>query len=634
MRIAGGLLLLLGGLLAAIVASEDRRPRADLVFSQSADVFTLDPQRMTYQQDLRLARALYEGLLRTDPDTAEPLPAAAERWGESADGLVWTFHLDPAARWSDGSPVTSLDFRKGLLRAILPDTASDYSGLLMAIRGAPEFFAWRSEALAAFDPAAESADSLWRRSMERFDGTVGIACPDESTLRIELSRPLPYLPSILAFPLCSPIHRPTLAAHSRLDPQSGRLRTEASWTKAGTLVSNGPYQLARRRYKRDIRLERNPHFRDPARPLSSSVEAVVIEDPATAMLAFHAGEIDWLTDVGAGYRADLLAQQRAYLDRHQAAFAAALAAGRSQDEALSSLPPPKTGERRDVHALQTFGTDFFQFNCRTALPDGRANPFADPRVRRAFALATDRRTLVERVTRLREPEAASLVPEGAIPGYEPPRGLPFDPEQARRELAAAGWIDRDGDGLVEDAAGRLFPVIDLLYTTGPSRYRDLAMALRSMWQSTLGVEIEARGQEPRFYKDDLRRGRFMIARGGWYGDYLDPTTFLDLCRTDDGNNVRGYSNPAFDALLDLADRTADRAERFALLAAAERILVEEDLPLLPLCRYLAVYAYDPASLRGIVRHPMLDQRLDRLEILRGNAEAGRSAETLAAGAAP
>ncbi len=621
MRIAAGLLLLLGGLLVAILAAEDRRPRADIVFAQSADAFTLDPQRMTYQQDLRLARALYEGLVRTDPDTAEPRPAAASAWTVSPDGLDWTFEIDPAARWSDGSPVSSRDFREGLLRALLPDTAADYSGLLMPIRGAEAFFAWRSEALAAFDPAAEDAESLWRRSMERFDETVGIACPDERTLRIELERPVPYFLGILAFPLCSPIHRPTLAAHTRLDPATGRLRTDAAWTKAGTLVSNGPYLLARRRYQRDIRLERNPHFRDPSRPRSESIEAVVIADPATAMLAFHAGEIDWLTDVGAAYRADLLAEERAFLDRHRPAFEAAIAAGLDPDAALAALPSPQAGERRDVHPLATFGTDFFHFNCRETLADGRPNPFADPRVRRAFALATDRRALVERVTRLREPEAASLVPAGAIPGYEPPAGLPFDPDAARRELAAAGWIDRDGEGLVEDVSGRLFQVIDLLFTTGPSRYRDLSLALRSMWQAALGVEIEARGQEPRFYKDDLRRGRFMIARGGWYGDYLDPMTFLDLCRTGDGNNVRGYSNPAFDRLLEQADRTADPAARMAILQAAERILVEEDLPLLPLCRYLAVYAYDPVSLRGLVRHPMLDQRLDRLRLV-GEGDVG------------
>jgi len=611
-RIALVLLTLLGGLLLFAVASEDRRPRAEIVFAQSADAFTLDPQRMTYRQDIRLARGLYEGLVRTDPETGAAVPAAAQSWSVSPDGLLWTFDLDPAARWSNGDPVTSRDFREGFLRALLPDTASDYSGLLFAIDGAAAFLEWRAGELAAFDPRGESAEALWQRSMRRFDETVGIACPDERTLVLRLGRPLPYLLSILAFPLCTPVHRPTLAAHSRIDADTGRLRTEAGWTKAGVLVSNGPYELVRRRYKRDLRLERNPFYRDPDRVRSHSIEARVIEDPATALLAFHAGEIDWLTDVGTGYRADLLAERAAYLARHGDLFEAALAAGLDPDAALASLPPPQRGERRDIHAYRSFGTDFFHFNCRDTLPDGRANPFADPRVRRAFALATDRRALVERVTRLREPVANAFVPPGVVPGYTGPEGLPFDPERARAELAAAGWTDRSGDGLVQDGAGRPFPVVDLLFTTGPSRYRDLSLALRAMWQETLGVEIEVRGQEPRFYRDDLQRGRFMIARGGWFGDYLDPMTFLDLCRSGDGNNLRGYSNPAFDALLEAADAELDAIRRFEILSEAERILVQEDLPLLPLCTFVVVYTYDPQRFGGLVRHPMQDQRLERL----------------------
>ena len=61
--------------------------------------------------------------------------------------------------------------------------------------------------------------------------------------------------------------------------------------------------------------------------------------------------------------------------------------------------------------------------------------------------------------------ATTLIPPGPIPGYRSPIGLGYDPDRARADLAAAGWADRDGDGLVETADGWPFPVIDLLYTT-------------------------------------------------------------------------------------------------------------------------------------------------------------------------
>ncbi|MEY4104234.1 MAG: Oligopeptide-binding protein OppA precursor, partial [Planctomycetota bacterium] len=55
------------------------QPRADIRFV-SAEVFTLDPQRMSWQQDLRVARALYEPLLVRDARTGLPKPGLAESW--------------------------------------------------------------------------------------------------------------------------------------------------------------------------------------------------------------------------------------------------------------------------------------------------------------------------------------------------------------------------------------------------------------------------------------------------------------------------------------------------------------------------------------------------------------------------
>ena len=100
-------------MLAAILVamSLDRPlPRADLVVAQVSDCFTLDPQRMSYMQDLRMARSLYEGLVRNNNQTSAIEPAVAESWETSDDGLTWTFHLRDDARWSNGDPVTADDF--------------------------------------------------------------------------------------------------------------------------------------------------------------------------------------------------------------------------------------------------------------------------------------------------------------------------------------------------------------------------------------------------------------------------------------------------------------------------------------------------------------------------------------------
>ena len=596
---------------------ERSEPPAEITFA-SADVFTMDPQRMSYMQDLRIARSLFEGLCTTASDSREFAPGVAERWENSTDGKTWTFHLNPRARWSNGDPVTSGDFRDAWRRLLLPDTAADYTELLFSVRGAREFFSWRTKALTEYlagdqhDSAA--AQELWDRTRETFTALVGISTPDAHTLVVELDNPVPYWLDLCAFPTLAPIHQKSLDAFTHIDATTGIVRSSPGWTKPGVLVSNGPMKLAEWKYKRGMRLEPNEMYVGANTALAKSVAVVPIEDANTAVLAYESGSIDWISDLTAEFRADLAEASANWLARHRDEYELRIGAGASVDEALAALPDPDPalGERRDVHVLSAFGTDFWSFNCRPTLPGGRLNPFADARVRRAFAQAVNKEALTKSVTRLNEPIATTLVPRGSIDGYLSPAGLPFDLPRACAELAAAGWVDRNGDGVVENEAGDPFPTVDMLYMTGNPRVKNIAIALAGMWRDGLGVQCELRGKDGKFAKEDLRNGDFMIARGGWYGDYGDPTTFLDLSRTGNGNNDRAFSNAAFDALLAQAERELDPAKRLAILSQAERLLFEVEMPILPLCQYVTLYMYDPAKMRGITRHPRLDQRLSQL----------------------
>ena len=608
------LLLLLPALLLLVVWYDDPGPDADFTWSTTSDVFTLDPQRMSYLEDMRVGATLYEGLVRFDPERNTFYPGAAESWTTSADGLTWTFRLRDDGRWSNGRPVTAHDFAWSWMRLLTPDTAASYSGLFFPIRGARAAWAARTADLDAFTESTfeddaqrtEAARRLWERHEERFAELVGIEVVDASTLRIRLEHPVPWLLDLVSFTPAAPVHRPAVEgwpatwpgdstwfegeqpdwndrAFVRIDPDSGRLAQDHRWARPGRLVGNGPYRLAGWRYKRDLRLEASPTWRHVDDIDCTTITKRTIEDPNTAVLAFESGSVDWLNGINVDYRVDMIRQQ--------------------QD-----------GLRNDIHVIPAFATDFFSFNCRPTLPGGVDNPFADAAVRRAFALAVDRDSIVRYVTRLNEPVATSLVPHGSIPGYEPPDGLGFDVEQARRELASAGWVDRDGDGLVENEAGTTFPVTTLLYTTNTPRFKRMAIALREQWESTLGVRIELVGKESKFYRSDLREGDFMIARGTWYGDFGDPTTFLDLCRTGDGNNTRGFSDPDIDADLDAAAMERDPQRRFELLADVERRLFNEHMPMIPICQVVDVHMYDPERVSGLSAHPRQVQRLWRIRV--------------------
>jgi oligopeptide transport system substrate-binding protein len=607
-------LLMLIGLLVLVMVDQGDRD-AELVFAADNEVFTLDPQRMSWLGDMRMAYALYEGLVRWNPDDFSAQPAVAQDWTVSDDARTWTFQLDPAARWSDGSPVTAHDFVWSWQRLLMPDTAADYSNLLFAIDGAREFLQWRADELAAFT-SGDSAETLLDQTDRRFQDTVGITAIGPHTLELRLTHPLPYLLDLLAFAPLMPVFRPAVEGwdvsdaewqtiradgwqaidppswanrrFAALSPDSGRVQPDHRWARPGTLIGNGPYVLDTWRYRRDLRLARNPMSRtaDPAMPEHILLRS--FPDPNTALLAFRSGEVDWLTGVSADVRRDLLD---------------AAAAGERSDDVLV----------RSIHAIPAFGTDFFSFNCRDTLADGTSNPFRSAGVRRAFALATDKQSIVDHVTGLHEPISGSLTPPNSIPGYQPPAGLGYDPAQAIEELSAAGW-HRGDDGLLVDAAGEHFPAVELLYTTSSARNRRIAAALRAQWNERLGVDVVLVAKDSKAFGSDLRQGDFMVARGRWYGDWGDPTTFLELFRSSDGNNDRGFVNAEVDAALDAAAAETDPATRMSMLADIEREIFETHVPLLPICQIVEVTMHDPTVLRGMTSHPRLVQYLGDIRL--------------------
>jgi oligopeptide transport system substrate-binding protein len=120
-----------------------------------------------------------------------------------------------------------------------------------------------------------------------------------------------------------------------------------------------------------------------------------------------------------------------------------------------------------------------------------------------------------------------------------------------------------------------------------------------MWEQRLGIKLAYRGIERSSFGTERREAHnFDIARGGWYGDYTDPTTWLDLAKSTNGNNDGLFKSPAYDELLDRAAKEADPAKRMALLADAEKLLVTDECPFIPLYQYGDGYMYDDRKITG------------------------------------
>ena len=309
-----------------------------------------------------------------------------------------------------------------------------------------------------------------------------------------------------AFEGLGPMYMDEVERWQTLDETTGRIIMDLGWSKPGRFVGNGPFTVSSWRFKRDMRLSRNPHYWNSAAINIDSVSMPSINDPSAILLAFENGSIDWVSDVTAECKREMLAAKRAYLAKHAPQVARMRAEGLDPvaiDRRLSKNPV------QNIHAFPAFGTYFFNFNCAPRLPDGRVNPLADARVRRALCLAADK----ERIADLRgigEPVAGSLVPPGSIKGYTAPAGLKRDIAQAQRLLADAGF-----------AGGKGLAVIEILISKDGG-HEIVAQSLARDWREHLGVQVTLVVKEVRTFSDDVKSHRFMVSRGGWFGDYGDP----------------------------------------------------------------------------------------------------------------
>ncbi len=594
-------------LLIALVAInlQSNEERADFEFIAQGDVFTLDPQRMSWLSDMQVAYCLYEGVVRWNTEDFSIELAGAKSIEVLNNNQKYVFHLKNNGRWSNGALVTAHDYQYAWMRLLTPDTSSDYSSFFFQIKGGKEYWKWRTEKL------REGCVLSLEEVDEQFKRQVAVRVIDDFTLEVELVQSVPYFLDQLALAVCSPVYRPSVEGwelqqheqkqmiesgwhtmvppkiESRLwisiDSENGRIKQQHFWARPGRLVGNGPFILKSWRYKRDMRLVRNPYYHSPENTTLNSIRATTIVDPNTAVLAFQNGQADWLSSVNVDYQSDML---------------------REREKGLMDT----------FHAFPAFGVDFFSFNCRRFLSNGNLNPFYDKRVRRAFVYGTDKEAIVKHATRLNEPVVSTIVPPNSIKGYPSIQGLGFDIEKAKKELASAGWIDRNGDGLVEDEEGNLFPIVDLLYTTNTPRYKWVSLELRDQWNKHLGIRTQLRGTDNKFFSADLHAGNFMVARGRWYGDYGDPTTFLDIFLSDNGNNDRGYSNVKIDEAMILAQKEHNPEKRLKMLSDIEFKLFNEELPMLVVCQLLQLHMYDSARVDGITNHPRLVQHLWRINV--------------------
>jgi oligopeptide transport system substrate-binding protein len=249
-------LLALAGMAAASADMLEPPERQVLHLGNGAEPDTLDPHRGDGTATGNILRDLFEGLTAIAPD-GRVVPAAAERWSVSADGLEYRFRLRPNLRWSDGSALVAEDFAAGLRRAVSATTGGTYAQMLKPVAGAAAIISGRA--------APE---------------TLGVMAEDDRTLRIRLEAPVPYFPGLLTHPVSFPVHRPSLAHWGR------------DFARPGRLISNGAYVLSDWVVQSTVVLQRNRHYWNDAGTVVEQVYYHPTEDVDGELKRFAAGALD------------------------------------------------------------------------------------------------------------------------------------------------------------------------------------------------------------------------------------------------------------------------------------------------------------------------------------------------------
>jgi oligopeptide transport system substrate-binding protein len=388
---------------------------------------------------------------------------------------------------------------------------------------------------------------------------VGVKALDDYTLEARLHQPIPYFVYLTTTPTLSPV------------PQWVVEKYGAKWTDPEHIVGNGPFRLVEHRPHDRIVMERNPTYRDAKKVRLDRVVAYAVDDNYTAVNLYKAGDVDWLV---------------------------------SNSVPPDYIPYMKT-RYHDFETTPQLASYFYAFN--TTRP-----PLDNPLVRRALALAVDRKAITDELLRGGQIPGAHFVALG-LPDYQSPPGPEYNPEEAQRLLAKAGYPNGQG-----------FPQMVISFNTLET-HRKIAEAIQQMWEKTLHIHLTLHNEEWASFIKTRRSLQHDIAREGWIADYPDASAFLDLLSATNGNNDTGWKNEEYEALLHQSRGETDPARRRELLYRAEAIVLDQ-LPVIPIYTYSVngllkpyVHGIYPTSLDI---HPLNEVCIDHNWSKRGVSEDG------------
>jgi oligopeptide transport system substrate-binding protein len=524
-------------------------PTPKLIYEIGGEPESLDPHQSLAGTETYVIASMFEGLVTWRPRTCEPIAGIATHYESSRDHRRFTFYLrghsQPRGIRLPGMDTLDWEFTRGHQSRPARSPARFSDGTVIT---AHDFvYSWRraihpgtATALVNFMFCVLHAPEInaGRRPVDE----LGARALDDYTLQVDMLSPAPFFLSLQFLPPFYVVPRQAIeAAHLR--------GNEKSWTEPGRVVTSGPFTLGEWKPYEYVRLTKNPFYHDAAVVGLEEVVLLPVVNGDTNLNLYKAGEADSMLG-----------------------------------KLVAPVFLPLLSRKRDFNTMPAFWTMFYVVN--TTRP-----PFDNVLVRYALNMAVDKRAIARFLSAGQKP-ALGLVP--ALDGYPSTRSLPVDigdvicdvlayNPAAARELFAKAGVQR--------------PRIEILYPNHPAS-QDVPLILRQQWQETLNADVVLVNQEQKVWHQNRNALQYKgVAERGWWGDYLDPNTFLDPFTSGPSIIGSGWSDSRYDTMLVQANAVGDPAVRMQKLAECERFLLRA-MPILPLYHNVQVYLQKP-YVRGL-----------------------------------
>jgi len=387
-----------------------------------------------------------------------------------------------------------------------------------------------------------SKDETYKGTKVTDFSQVGVKATDEHTLEVTLENPTPYFLGLTAFYTYYPVH-------------ASADTNDKFFTDYKNMIVNGPFVMDQYAKGQKIVVKKNEGYHAAADIKLAEINMSLTNSSASELQAYKSGQLDYT--------------------------------GAPNGEIPSDQIPSVKAELPDeFKATGIASTYYYQFNVNEA-------PFNNVKIRKAFAMAIQRQLIVDKVTQGGQIPAFGFVPPGIRGENSEFRDEHKDDyftenvEEAKALLA---------EGMKEEGYTTL-PAVTLIYNTSDGHAK-IALAVADMWKQNLGVDVKTENQEWGVFLENRQNQNFQVARAGWSADYSDPYNFLEMWTTGNTNNDSKFSNEQYDKDVKETVKSADPAARMAAFADAEKILIQDEMGVMPIYYYTNVSLTKP-YLKGV-----------------------------------